>query len=620
MNGYSTNRQPGVYAADMQAPDNHAARYSFLGTLFLVLPALIALQVFSIQIRPAQSQKIAEESVQYEWVYQTIIPARGQIFDRWGNLLTGNVTVYEVGVELAQVENPQTIAQTLNVVLGIDYATVLGIASYPASDTAVYAVVTDNVTQEQIDKLAIVIEQMDDKYGASEDPNAPSLSGLVFKPHLSRTYPEKTLASNIVGFVGGERKGFFGVEGKFNDLLAGKTKTIRVPVSPLEIPNKPETPTGSSLILAMDRTIQRAMEDVLDEALDDTGAQSGTIIVMNPKNGEVLAMATTPRLNPNEYWRYTEIFHADDSGQDTPFNRAVSQAYEPGSVFKVLTMAAALDAGVVTPDTIYLDQGVIEVHGLLIYNWDMGAWGPQSMQGCMQHSLNVCLAWVATQLGEQKFYSYMQAFGIGRPTGIDLAGEVPGRLKVPGDGDWYPGDLGTNAFGQGVAATPIQMITAVASLANQGHRMAPRIVRSVVNNDATGQRSFQYDLGSQPINFPIKEDTARIITELLARSLENQASDALVTGYRVAGKTGTAEIPTPFGYTSNETNASFVGWGPVDDPHFIVYVWLERPKSSPWGSVVAAPVFSEAVQKLVVLMNLPPDDIRLQMAGQADKR
>jgi cell division protein FtsI/penicillin-binding protein 2 len=591
---------------------NLSWRYSLIGAIFFALPVLIAMQVLTIQVRPDLLARFHEYSDSIEWQPQTIVPARGQILDRWGSLLTGNMTVYEVGLELADVKNPQTIAESLNILLGLDYASVLGAASIPYSSQAVYRVVADNVSQDQIDKLKIVIEQLDAKYAASDtrnQANIPSLSGVVYRPHLARAYPEKTLAANIIGFVGSGNQGYFGAEGKFNDLLAGKTKTILVPVDPLHAGDQMDTPDGASIVLTIDRDIQRSMEDVLDEALNDTGSQSGTIVVMRPKTGEVLAMATTPRLNPNEYWKYADVFP-----KDTPFNRAVSQAYEPGSVYKVLTMAAALDAGAVTPDTIFVDPGVIEIDGLLIYNWDLGAWGPQNMQGCMQHSLNVCLAWVATQLGKDNFYSYMQAFGIGQLTGIDLAGEVPGRLKIPGDTDWYPGDLGTNAFGQGVAATPIQMAAAISALANDGRMNTPMIVRSVVND------GFQYDLGQKLRSIPIKAETAHTLSEMLARSLENEASDALLTGYRVAGKTGTAEIPTPFGYTTNETNASFVGWGPVDDPQFLIYIWLERPKSSPWGSIVAAPIFRQAAQKLVMLLNLPPDDIRHQLTGEKDKR
>ncbi len=574
-------------------------RYNLIKSLLFVLPILIVLQMVRIKVNPRQVEKIISEGKTYSGEYQTVTPARGQIYDRWGHQLAGNKTVYEVGIELRRVRNPETIAQTLNLVLDIDYVEALGVASLEPSETAVYRVVASNVTQEKVDQLDLLIQQMNELYGSRRDKNAPSLNGLLFKPHLQRTYPEKELASNILGFVNREGVGFYGVEEKYNDLLAGDESTIWVSLDPSRVQELPEIPEGASLVLTIDRAIQRSMENVIDSAIKESGSESGTIVVIDPKTGELIAMATTPRLNINEYWKYGQIFT-----DETPYNKGVSQAYETGSVYKVFTMASALDNGAVTPETTFLDTGVFEIGGTRIYNWNMGAWGPQNMQGCLQHSLNVCLAWVAKQLGPKDFYAYMQAFGIGHLTGIDLAGEVPGRLKIPGDEDWYDADLGTNAFGQGVSATPLQMAAGIAALANDGKMMAPHIVRSVVND------GYQHDIEKRIVGMPIKAETAVLMTKLLARSLETESSDALVTGYRLAGKTGTAEIPTPFGYTTNETNASFVGWGPIDDPQFLVYVWLERPQSSPWGSVVAAPVFREAVKELVVLMDLPPDDIR----------
>jgi cell division protein FtsI/penicillin-binding protein 2 len=579
-------------------------RYPFVGALFAVLPLLIVLQVFRIQVDPRQSEKIMIESQAWSSFKKTIVPARGLLYDRWGNLLAGNRTVYEVGVELQFVENPQTIAQTVATILDVDYADAYTRASLEPSDTAVYAVLADNVPQEAIDKLSILVEQMSDAYSGGKGENLPSLRGLVFTPHLGRIYPEKTLASNILGFVSRENIGYFGVEERFNELLAGKTKTVLVPLDPNRVQEIPEVPAGASLVLSIDREIQRSMEKLVDDAVAESGSASGTIVVMRPKTGEVLALATMPRMDLNEFWRYGDIYP-----KDTPFNRAVSQAYEPGSVYKILTMASALDAGAVTPETVFVDTGQIEIGGTLIYNWNMGAWGPQDMTGCLRHSLNVCLAWVSTQLGPNDFYRYMQAFGIGHLTGVDLAGEATGRLKAPGDNDWYAADLGTNSFGQGVAATPIQMATAASAIANDGVMMAPQIVRSVINS------GYQHNIEQRVIGMPIKPETARTLSEMLAVSLETESSDALVEGYRVSGKTGTAEIPTPFGYTSNATNASFVGWGPTDDPQFLVYVWLEKPQSSVWGSVVAAPVFRQAVEKLVVLLNIPPDDVRRRLTS-----
>jgi cell division protein FtsI/penicillin-binding protein 2 len=570
-----------------------------------IFPVVIILQMVRIQVSPAWIEDIKQQRTEMTTPYQTIIPARGQIYDRRGNLLAGNRTVFEVGVELYDVENPQTIAQTVSALLEIDYEDSLLRASLDASKKSVYSRLVDNVPPEEIEKLKIVKEQMDAMYARSTGENAPSLSGLVFSPHLGRTYPEDSLASNILGFVNAENQGFFGVEERFNELLAGKSKTVRVPLDPNRAEEMPQVPDGASLILSIDREIQRAMEETIDDGVAESGSDSGTIVVIDPRSGEVLALATTPRMDLNQFWKYGEIFP-----KDTPFNRAVSQFYEPGSVYKVLTMAAALDKGAVTPESVFVDTGVIEVGGTLIYNWNGGAWGPQNMQGCMQHSLNVCLAWVATQLGPDRFYESMKAFGIGHVSGIDLAGEAAGRLKEPGDNDWYAADLGTNAFGQGVSATPIQMAVAVSAVANEGMMMAPKIVDAVVSE------GYQHTIDNRVLGMPIKSETARTLSELLANSLEQESSDALVTGYRIAGKTGTAEIPTVYGYTSNETNASFVGWGPVDDPRFLVYVWLEKPSTSPWGSVVAAPVFRSAAEQLVVLLNIPPDDVRKKLTRE----
>lgn len=573
-------------------------RYTMLGILMTATAAFIVVQMARIQTSP-QAEVFRNQGTSYSGSWRTITPARGLIYDRWGNLLAGNQTVYEVGVELAFVENPQTIALALNAVVGADYNAVFAAASKPASKTSVYAVLADFVTEEQKARLQQFSLEMNSAYGDSKDGSRPSLAGLRFLPHLQRSYPEKDLASNVLGFVGREGTGYFGVEEKYNDLLSGISQTVWVSFDPNRVEELPEVPNGASLILTIDRQIQSEVEEILDAALVETGSEAGTILVMDPKTGEILAMATTPRLDVNQYWRYGETFTGE-----TPFNRAVSKAYEPGSVFKVLTMAAALDSGAVSRETPFLDTGVIEIGGIYIRNWNSGAWGPQDMLGCMQHSLNVCLAWVASEVGTNRFYSYLQAFGIGQLTGIELAGEVRGRLKLPGDSDWYEADLATNSFGQGVSATPVQMLMAVSALANEGKMVTPRILRSVID------KGRQYNTSPQIVGMPISTEAARTLSEMLAVSLETESSVALVEGYRVAGKTGTAEIPTPYGYTSNQTHASFLGWGPVDEPHFLVYIWLEKPETSPWGSVVAAPVFSRVVERLVVLMNLPPDHVR----------
>jgi len=593
----------------------HFSRFIFLGIVFGVVGLAIVAQMVRIQSSSAADQ-LRAQSEMYQGEYRTVYPERGNIYDRWGHLLAGNETVYEIGVDLQMIGNrdadPEAIAATLASVLGTDYVTIRDAARRPYIEgQSVYAVLTDFVTPEKVDELLRIKKQYADQAAnarRSKKPN-PTLNALTFTPHLKRSYPEHTLASNVLGFFSyldrDKGRGYFGVEEKYNDLLAGTPLKVYIPFDPNEAQDIPEVPPGSSLILTIDREIQTSVEKILDEALVSTGAEAGTIIVTDPKNGEILGMATTPRLDLNEYWKYAELFP-----NPTPYNRAVGTTYEPGSVFKVLTMASALDNGSVTPETPFLDTGVFEIGGAYVHNWDGGAWGPQDMVGCMQHSLNVCLAWVASQLGPTNFYNYLQTFGIGHTTGIDLAGEATYPIRLPGDGQWLEMDLGTNSFGQGIAVTPIQMVMAVSALANEGKMMAPHMLHAMVNNGR------QYDTPPQVVGTPIKPETARTITQMLSRSLESESSDALIEGYRVAGKTGTAEIPTEYGYSSDLTNASFVGWGPIDNPRFLVYVWLERPRASIWGSVVAAPVFRDVVKSLVVLMDIPPDEIRQQLNGQ----
>lgn len=597
---------------------NHAAReeagqsltgwrFNLLGIIFLLAGVMIIIQMVRLQFSPERAEFVSQGD-QYSRTLHIFYPPRGDIYDRWGRLLAGSTLVYEVGVQVDNVDNPDSIAFALSKTLTnhaeyayAGYADDVRSVIHDAQDSGnSYVQLADFVTPDELKQLQSwarnYANMPDVDYG---ETGKPSLDGLVYRPRLQRYYPENSLGANVLGFVNREGTGMFGAEQEFNDLLAGAPQSVWMTLDPYQVTEIPQLKAGADIVLTIDREIQAAAEDVLDKALNDSGADGGVILVMDPNTGEMLAIATTPHLNPNEYWKYQDVFT-----DNTPYNRAVSQDYEPGSVFKVLTMASALDSGAVTPDTKFMDTGSIQIGGVTIHNWDWGAWGEQDMQGCMAHSLNVCLTWVATQIGAGTFYQYLQNFGFGRMTGIDLAYEAPGRLKVPGDTDWYEAELGTNSFGQGVAVTPIQMVMAISAVANgRGEMMMPHVMRSMVRD------GFQYTPSPQVVGRPIQAETARHLTDMLAQSLEGESSDALVEGYRVAGKTGTAEIATPTGYSSDLTNASFVGWGPVGHPRFLIYIWLEKPTSSKWGSVVAAPVFHDMVERLVVLMDIPPDGV-----------
>ena len=572
-----------------------------LSMLFAVLGSVIVFQIIRIQNSP-EAALFLQQGARYAGSLETLFPERGQIYDRNGNLLAGNRTVYEVGVSLADVRNPNSIALALSVTLGLDYDKTLNSIKNPPTGT-VYLVLDDFVGSDKARALQDLQQQLVDQYKAAGDA---SLAGLGFRAHLQRSYPENSLASNVIGFVNREGHGYYGVEEKYNDLLAGLPVTVWVPEDPNRAEELPKVPKGADLILTINREIQAMVETELQKGVTDSGAQAGTAVVIDPHNGEILAMASTPEMNLNDFWQYGSIYK-----NASEFNRAVSMQYEPGSVFKILTMAAAIDTGTVAPHTTYLDTGYFEIGGSYIYNWDQGAWGTQDMIGCLEHSLNVCLARVASLMGKDQFYTYMQRFGIGHKTGIDLAMEADGRLKTPTDSDWYEVDLGTNSFGQGVAVSPIQLITAASAIANDGKMVYPHVLYGMVSN------GHQYNTPSQTLGTPISPQTARTVTEMLASALEDGKSVARVDGYRIAGKTGTAQIPGPNGlYDPTLTNASFIGWGPVDDPKFLVFVWLDRPISSGWASYVASPVFHNIVEKLVVLLGIPPDDVRHQLTGQ----
>ena len=583
----------------------YAWRSLSLAGIFILVGVLIIVQMVRIQVSVgvADFRDIADGNK--GWI-ETIYPARGEIYDRNGNLLAGNQNVYELGVTLDQIENKESIAATLSTVLDLNYINILD-AINNASKEQIYLRLTDYVSTTQAENLMRIQDEYEKEKENNPQEGQDSLAGLNFREHLSRSYPEETIASNVIGFVNQSGRGFFGIEEKYNDLLAGIPVQVWVPADPNRVEEIPQVPDGATLILTLDRELQASTEAILDQSLYNYGAEAGTIIIMDPINGEILAMASTPRLNLSNFSQYDQVFTSASE-----YNRAINMPYEPGSIFKILTMAAALDLGIVSPGTTYIDTGVFSFGGANIQNWDQGAWGLQDMTGCIQNSLNVCLAWIAVDMGTENFYDYMSRFGIGHPTGVDLSGEAGGRLKIPGDADWYPVDLATNSFGQGITTTPIQMMMAVSAVANEGNMVTPHILYGMVRDEK------QYDFPPQNAGRPISKETARTLNEMLANSLTAGDSEALLPGYRLAGKTGTAQIPTEYGwYSSEETNTSFIGWGPVDDPQFMIYVWLEKPTSSSWASHTAAPVFAQVAEETTLLLNIPPDIIRQQyVAGQ----
>lgn len=603
-----------------------SSRLNLVGLLMSLGFGLIVFQMVRIQTVDAGKQ-LQERGQQYLEVSEKLRPPRGNIYDREGILLAGNKEMYEIGLDFNYVTDPETIARELSTLLEMDRNKLEQLAKMREEDPdKQYVTVKRFVSPETLQKVQETKKRINDASESTKPKRGevlPSMRGVVWKPMIMRTYPENSIASNVLGFYTfldpDDPHGFYGVEQQYDTLLAGPEMNVSYRVNPAELQQMPDLPQSTSLVLTIDLQIQAMLERKAQEALDANGAESVTILAMDPRTGEILGMASTPGLNLNEYWKMWKV--KDEAAKDdkkkekaaeggTPayqFNRAIGQTYEPGSVFKVLTMAAALDSGMVVPDTTFYDSGRLDYPGGFVTNWDGGAWGEQTMQGCMAHSLNVCLASLALDLGEKQYYEYMHAFGIGRPTQVDLAGEQSPTMRLPGDDGWTVGTLANNAFGQGVLVTPIQIASAISAVANKGKIMAPHVVKATIDGEGRVR-----ELSPMIVSRPIKAKTARALTEMLAESVETETTAAKVEGYRFAGKTGTAEIAVPgLGYVSQLTNASFVGWGPADDPQVLVYVWIEKPTSEIWGSVVAAPVFREVTTELMKLMRIPPDDIRL---------
>lgn len=576
----------------------YARRSQVLAGVMFVFALAIIVQMTRIQ-NSVEADVFRQQAENYAYELKTFYPNRGEIYDRNGRLLAGQKTVYEIGVDLNFITDPHAIAFAVSRELGLNYDNLMNVIQNPP-DGISYLILADYVEAQN----ALNLQELKRALQEQASSGLGGLTGLQFRSHPQRSYPENALASNILGFVSREGKGYFGIEENYDNLLAGNSVQVLIPTDPNKAFEIPKVPDGTTMILTINRDLQAAAEDILDTSLAEYGAQNGVIVVMHPQTGEILAMATSQRMNLNEFWNYDSVYN-----NATEFNSVISKTYEPGSVVKILTMAAALDTNTVTPATTYLDTGSVLIGGVTIQNWDRNPWGLQDMTGCLQHSLNVCMVNLSTQMGANNFYSYMDAFGLGHLTGIDLSGEVAGRLKVPGDADWYPVDLGTNAFGQGVAVTPIQMLAATSAVANDGRIVVPHVLLGMV------REGRQYNVPAQFAGSPISQQTSDTLSEMLAISLEDEASLALVPGYRVAGKTGTAQIPEQGIYDATQTNTSFIGWGPIDDPQFMIYVWLERPTASPWGAETAAPVFSEMAQKTVLLLNIPPDHIRQQVVN-----
>ncbi|MFA6393758.1 MAG: penicillin-binding protein 2 [Patescibacteria group bacterium] len=431
-----------------------------------------------------------------------------------------------------------------------------------------------------------------------------SLPGFGHAMETFRYYPEGNTGANILGFVGYEGKkkeGRYGLEEFFNEELSGKPgslKTERDASGDLIIINdreftRPEP--GADLVLTIDRNIQFAACDKLNAAVARHGADGGSVIIIEPETGRVIAMCSSPDFDPNNYKEISDIKYYNNSG--------VFGLYEPGSIFKVITMAAGLDQKKITPETTYIDSGVVKIANYEIKNSDLKAHGECTMNTVLEQSLNTGVIFVMRKTGPGVFADYVKNFGFGERTGIELSAEGKGEignLVLKENKELY---AATASFGQGISVTPLQMVAAYAAIANGGVLMKPYIVEEVIRPN--GERIAA---GAKEIRRVISERAAALLGGMMVNVVENgHGKQAGVKGYWVAGKTGTAQVPRSDGrgYEANSHVGSFAGYAPADEPKFVMIVKIDHPRDVEWAESSAAPLFGEIAEYILHYYKVP---------------
>ncbi len=408
-------------------------------------------------------------------------------------------------------------------------------------------------------------------------------------------YPYDNLASNILGFVDSSGAGQYGIQAKFNDCLKGREEFVKMEKGAFgyfESENQPLK--GCDVVLTIDINIQKKAQELIGLAAREYQIESGQIIVMEPNTGKIIAIANYPDYNPNEYSKYAKDFRVFQNG-------AIERLYEPGSVFKAITMAIGINEGKVTPETTYVDSGSVKINDAIIKNYNDRVWGKRTMTEVLERSINTGVIFVKMQMSNHTFLQYFDKFGLFQPTNIDLQGEVFGRneeLRKSNDVN-----TATASYGQGVNMTPLRLAAAYSVIANGGKLVRPYIVDKILMADGTIKETKPVIENSEVIA-PKTAETVRMMLNSVTEKGYSQG--ARVAGYYVGGKTGTSQIPNPKGGYSSLTWHTFAGIGPIFDPKFVIIVKLDKPYASE-ASVTCAPIFHELAKYIFQYWKIPTE-------------
>ena len=577
-----------------------------IGYVALVMIGVLVILVFRyayLQIvqGDALAQRMRDQSG-YEFRIQSL---RGAILDRSGKELAVSSMTKSLFVDPNHVydtHTPEEIARDIAPLIGLTEQDILDDIARGGG----FVWVKRRLEHTEYEAVRAVIREK----GYSDC--------LGFQNEAKRYYPNDALAANVIGFVGTDDEGLDGVEQALDPLLKGEVREERLTVDGQRRPILDSIFAGrrvygsdycKTVSLTIDSTIQFMVEQELDRAMAENNPDSITAIVMDPKTGEILAMASRPSYNPNRFWEYP---------QENWKNRAVSFIYEPGSTFKAVIAGAALQESIVTPNQVFFDPGYVMVSGRRIQNWSNESYGAVTFTDIVKKSLNTGFAQVGLSLGAEKMMHYTRVFGFGERTGIDLPGEEEGILFNADD--MRDSDIATTAIGQSIAVTPLQLVTAMAAIANGGTLMHPYIVREIRNPDG----SIYEERAPREIRRVLEPTVDRTLIGLLEQVVASGGGKkAGVKGYRIAGKTGTAQKirRETAGYLEGRYIASFCGFAPVEDPIFTVLVMIDDPRGGDfYGGQIAAPVASRIFTQLLRYAHVEPSSNTFaETTGETEK-
>lgn len=549
---------------------------SFFGLFLLILIKLFYWQVLSSESLGGLAEKQRLSTL-------PIIAKRGKILSSDGSSLVINKRAFGVYLEPKKIEEKDKIMVALSKELEIPISSI----SANLSNTSLFWVpAAHKVDEEKIENIKKL-----------------KLKGIAFMEEQKRFYPESSMAAHLLGFVGknakGEDQGYFGVEGYYDEQLRGRdgilTQEQDALGNPILTGDRQSVPAedGRDLILYLDKTIQYIAESKLKEGLKKYRAKGGSIIIMDPQSGGIMAMVSYPSYDPALFSNFPTEYYK---------NPAISSFYEPGSTFKVLVLSAALNEGKVTASTKFNEDGPVEIGGYTVKTWNQKYHGEISLSQVLEYSSNVGMVFVQKQLERNIFLQYLQSLGLGRPTGVDLQEEATPQLRPPNK--WYEIDFATASFGQGIAVTPLQMASFVSVIANGGKLIEPHVVKSIKLADGKS-----INIAPKFREQVFSKETVNVVKEMMVSAVEKGETRFLKpVGFRIAGKTGTAQIPISGHYDTEKTIASFVGFAPVDKPKFLMLVTIREPSSSPWGSETAAPIFFSVAREIFPYLNISAMD------------